>query len=555
METGRRKFVVFGLDGATPEVLFPLARSGHLPHFGRMMEEGVWGRLRSTIHPLTPQAWATFVTGMNPGKHGIYDFGQRRAGAYSIELVNSTHRRAQGLYSAVSAAKMTAGTVNIPMSYPPEQFGGFNVTGMHTPTLDKGVWPPDLYAEIVKTVPDYRIDVMCHWYEGYGEFIRDVHEMMDRRMDLVEYLFRRFSPDLFIPVFVGVDRMQHALWNTLEDPDSLEGGKDLSKEILKVYKKSDDIFGRMVELAGEDANFLVMSDHGFGSLKKDVYLNNFLRDLGLLRFDPVKVRSYRPPEPAVESSSDPRHSWHRDLLNRSEAGALPEDDEAVARGEVPARLRTFETVDWKRTRAYSHGLFGNIFVNLRGREPEGSVAPGREYEEVRSLVRSGLEKLRDPDDGLPVVDAVYDREDLYWGPQFEKAPDLLVVMRNYSYMTRGACEFLGDGVFSAPAVNHSGNHRMHGVLLARGPDIDSGKEVRGIGLEDLAPTMLFGMGISGLEFDGKIAKSIYNNKFIEHRERDLRPVKQVEEYVDPVSYDDHESDLIRERLRSLGYLK
>ena len=118
---------VLGIDGATPEIVFPLAGSGHLPNFRRMMEQGVWGRLRSTIHPLTPQAWATFVTGVNPGKHGIFDFGVRRPGSYFLELVNSTHRRAPGLWSRVCEAGMTAGTMNIPLSYPPEKFQGFSV--------------------------------------------------------------------------------------------------------------------------------------------------------------------------------------------------------------------------------------------------------------------------------------------------------------------------------------------------------------------------------------------------------------------------------------------
>ena len=542
----RPRFLVLGIDGATFDVIRPLADAGHLPNLARLIREGVHGPLRSTIHPLTPQAWASFMTGTNPGKHGIYDFGRRAPGTYRIDLASSATRRVPGFWDALGRAGLTVGLLNLPMSYPPEAVRGFNVAGMHTPALDRGTYPADLCRDLLAAVPDYRIDVMCHWYEDTEPFLADIHRMMDARLAAAEYLYETFRPDVFCPVFVGVDRVQHALWGAFQ----AEGG--LAREIVRVYRRMDEIAGRLLELVGDETNVVVMSDHGFGDLKRDVYLNHFLAEAGYLRFDPAKVRAYRPPEPPA--TDDPQHSWYHRLY-ADDGRPIPDDDALVRAGKVPHRVRSFQTVDWSQTVAYAHGLFGNIYLNVHGREPEGVVPRGREYERVRDRIADDLARLRDPEDGGPLCDRVYRREELYSGPAFDEAPDLLVRMRNYAYMTRGACEFLGDSLTSPPVVNHTGNHRLDGIFIARGPDFAEGETVDGARLIDLAPTILYGCGVPlPIETDGQVLVSTYKLEFSRaHRiERDALGVAPGEKGGADLS--DEEAAQVRQRLRALGYL-
>lgn len=542
-----RSFLILGIDGATFDVIKPLVAAGELPHLGRLMEEGVWGPLRSTIHPLTPQAWATFMTGTNPGKHGIFDFGYRAPGAYRLDLSSSATRQRPGFWKTLNQAGVTFGALNIPLSYPPEPVDGFMITGMHTPTLDKGSYPDKLYQDLLKAVPDYRIDVMCHWYEGTEPFVDDVYRMIDQRLKAAKYLYGRFRPQVFCPVFVGVDRIEHALWGQFQN-----GEGDLARQVPRIYRKIDEVVGELLEMVGEETNVIVISDHGFGDLKKDVYLNHFLAEAGYLHFDPAKVRSYSPPLPP--ENDDPRHSWYQKLLTGDDP--LPDDDEKIVTGRMPRRYRSFDTVDWSKTVAYAHGLFGNIYLNVHGREPEGIVPQGREYENIRRQIADDLLKLNDPDDGLVLVDRLYRAEELYWGEAVSMAPDLLVRMRNYSYMTRGACEFVGDSLTSKPLVNHTGNHRLDGILIAHGPDMAHSQKIEGAQLIDIASTLAFGcQAIVPMDWDGRVLVNLYDDAFLRsHEVRTGDDVPGTARNKSENGLTDKETDIVRERLRSLGYL-
>jgi predicted AlkP superfamily phosphohydrolase/phosphomutase len=199
---------------------------------------------------------------------------------------------------------------------------------------------------------------------------------------------------------------------------------------------------------------------------------------------------------------------------------------------------------------------GNVYVNVHGREPEGIVPRGREYERLRDRLAEDLAALRDPEDGKPLCDHVYRREELYWGPAFDMAPDLLVRMRNYACTTRGACEFLGESLTSPPVVNHTGNHRLDGILIARGPDFATGRTVEGASLVDLAPTILYGRGVAvPIGTDGQVIENLYNIEFLRaHRIERSAAGENPPGVGSDSGLSDQEAALVRERLRALGYL-
>ena len=537
------RILILGIDGAEPSLLFDWADAGHLPNFARLMQRAAWGPLRSTTHPLTPQAWTSLITGVNPGRHGIFDFGRRAAGGYNVELVTSRDRAAPAFWQFMPAG-MRVGVANVPLTWPPEPVPGFMVTGMQTPKIEDGVWPPELLADLGD---GYRVDAMVHWYEEPGRFLADLYAMHDARHAAFLRLWDHHSPDLALLVYVAADRVQHAYWGAMTPEHRRQPGiqQDLGDSIFDIYLAMDRVLADWMARLEPDDHLLIVSDHGFGELRRDVYLNRALIDAGLLRFDPSKVRAFIPALP--ESTEDIQHSWMQDRLPPREP--LPEDGEALVRGLCDPRYLDFATVDWRRTYAYSRGLFGNVWLNLAGREPEGIVRP-TEVKDIRAHVTAALKKIMDPDDGRPVVDRIIPKEDIYSGECLDQAPDLLVIMRNYAYITRGATEFWGRQTVGPVVVGHTGNHRLDGVFLAVGPKIGSGK-YSAMNILDVLPTVfqIAGWPVPA-DLEGQVLTRILKPDF--HSIRSGPPTPQITR--DPRTYAEEERKIIINRLRALGYL-
>ncbi len=473
------KAVLLGLDGATFSQLDPLVESGRLPNLGRLMTEGVRGSLLSTIHPLTPAAWTSCVTGLNPGKHGIYDFRRRRYGSYDMDLVNARRRDGVPVWNILSERGLRAGVFNVPMTYPPDRVNGFVVGGMDTPGIHSNfVWPPALRDSLLEAVPDFRIDLDTA-PDDESQFLAHVEELNASHQRALSFLIEEHRDlDFLMAVFVTPDRLYHAFWREL-DPAHPAHREKRARAVRQAHERLmrglDDSVGELVAWAGDKATIIVMSDHGFGPLEKDVYMNRFLLDAGLLTF----------------------------------RKAVRED------GPFP------DMVDWSRTRAYSFGFFGNINLNLRGREPQGIVEQGREAEELKALLIQELRNLKDPESGEPIVDAVYRREELYWGPHVEEAPDLLIVMRNYAYMTRDGYEGVRHALVGPPMslskqrLLHTGNHRPDGILIMAGPGVRRGGEVERASIMDIAPTVLHVLGVPAPGImDGRVVRQAFTEEHL-----------------------------------------
>ena len=528
------RVVILGFDGFSPDLAFHWAGQGRLPHLDSMMARGAWGPLRSVIHPITPAAWTSMVTGTNPGRHGIFDFGVRCDGRYEPRLATSRDCREPDMFGLLSRAGRRVGAFNVPLTYPPSGVNGFMVTGMHTPHLEAGCYPRALAGEIRQIAPDYSIDVMSYWYEQREAFVSDVYRMLEARRKAALHLWRRYRPDLFMAVFVAADRIQHALWAE-SFPSSGEIENDvIGGEVFRVYKALDDILGEFQdELEDGDVLFLV-SDHGFGPLYKDVYLNTFLQQTGLLVTHPVK------------RSGETR--WYR-YPKRT----LPHIPAIGSPG------KTIRSIDWSRTKAYSHGMFGNVYINTAGREPAGIVQPGSEFQAALGQLVDELTDFRDPQDGQPVVDHILLGRELYRGPAVTQAPDLVLIMRNYAYMTRGGREFDGDRLVSAPKVNHSGNHRLDGCLVVAGQGVAPSGRLPCASIMDICPTVLGLLGANApAHLDGVPLTDVFPGRRLTPPQREgvFREALPSQGQANPTGREFHadERATVESRLRGLGYL-
>jgi len=550
------KVFVIGLDGATLDLIRPWASDGKLPHLAEIMATGAFGKLRSTIHPLTAPAWTSFMTGKNPGKHGIYDFISPSPNSYSIRYNNALSRKSVSLWQILSQAGKKVGCVNVPFTFPPEEVNGILISGLDTPsTKSPFTYPQDLAEEIKRHVGEYVI--MAQYRNSRRAYVSEIWRMIDRRLATVEYLMDKEPWDFFMVVFSATDIVQHTFWKYMDTSHPQYVAKEAAEYgdvIYRVYQKMDQVIGRLFARLDDQTTLIIMSDHGFGPLRKAVYLNKWLEQEQLLQ-----------PVARSNNGRGPGHAL-KGLLGRCKK-CLPRELKDVAircLPELKAKVDSYlvsSHIDWSRTQAFSFGVHGSIFINLAGRQPKGIVQPGEEYEAVRSGIIARLNGLTDPETGETVVERVYRREELYHGDFVDLAPDLLIEWKDYAYTAQ---QDYGAGVtsvfqtrskFEFSEKEHNGSHRLDGVLMMCGGPTKSGAELQGCHIVDLAPTILHLMG-TGIpeDMDGKVLTSALTEDYVAgcpvvYGKATDSTVGEVER-----TYSDEDAEKVEERLKDLGYL-
>src|SRR3989304_843271 len=207
------RVLIIGLDGATWDLIKPMAEAGTLPTLKNVMDHGVWGNLQTTIPPFTGPAWVSFATGKNPGKHGIFDFLLPKKSLNDLKTTSTKHIKGETFYEILNEKGKKCILVNLPGSYPP-RIGEIVVTGLCTPGNDF-IFPPDLIDEIPE-FKNYRIfpDVSLEQDGRVTEYINDIRELEKTRFECAKKLFKR-KWDFFFILFSGTDWIQHIIFDKL----------------------------------------------------------------------------------------------------------------------------------------------------------------------------------------------------------------------------------------------------------------------------------------------------------------------------------------------------
>lgn len=566
------RLVVIGLDGATFDLIRPWVEAGELPNLGRLMDEGSWGPLRSVIHPFTAQAWTSMVTGTQQGKHRVFDFWERDFSSYGFRLLNASHRALPALWNLLTRAGKNVIIVNLPQTYPPEPVQGVLVSGRDTPGLGAGyTYPPGLKEELdrVSTTPYVIVPDDWLWMQrqrpdlARQELLREI----DVRFDAVGHLMETRPWDLAFFVVSATDGAAHFFWkyhdpsHPLHDPAKAALYGDTLRE---VYRRCDLRIGQLLDRLGsqQDLNVLVVSDHGQGALgPQAVHLNLWLQAQGLLRFRAV-TGSHDVGERATVLLSRAVQRSKRALYGRVRFQTLTK-----LRRLWPDILRTrlggeafFPDIDWEQTRAFSEEFRGNIWINLRGRDPHGTVEPGAEYDRLRDQIVAMLPDLQDPETGARPIRRVWRREELFHGPFLSRFPDLVVEAEypdmfkpHGSYVGPAAARRLSPEEMAKRAI--TGCHRMDGVFIAWGRDIQPGRQTRSAALIDVAPTVLHLLRHPvPIEMDGRVLSEVLQpDVAVGVRTTTLAELGYEGVGVE-VGYSADEADYLRERLAGLGYL-
>ena len=545
------RVLVIGIDGATFDLVRPWTEQGELPNLARLMAEGVHGPLESTLPPVTSPAWPTFATGKNPGKHGVFDFIRPMGGQF--ELVNAASLEAPTLWTILSNAGHTVGVMNVPVTYPPSPVNGFVIAGMLSPIAGTFTYPADLLDQYAGQMPPYRIAPNIQYKEGNEEvFTADLLDLVDRRGSYGLRLMEDHPYDFLMFHFQATDVLQHALWKFI-DPShpryDAKGAAAFSPAFKRIYQRIDDYIGQMLERLADDTTVIVMSDHGFGPLHHTVNVNLFLLDQGLLKlkrgvWTRLKTGLFR-------AGLTPASIWH--LIERAGLQNYVWQVSKSTRNKVVSKFLSFDDVDWSRTLAYSIGHVGQIYINLKDREPGGIVERGAEYEAVRQRVINALQQLRHPQTGKPMVDEVIPGDRVVSGPYASRSADLHLVLDGYRAIAFPL--FAADRrIVTRQIRGDSGCHRRHGILIAWGAGIRSGEQVENTRIMDLTPTILHLMGLPVPEdMDGRVlSEALTVGRPVEY-EREMA----TEDAIAPGpggALSDEEIAEVEERLRSLGYL-
>jgi len=541
------RVLVIGVDGGTFDLIDPWAAAGDLPNLAHLMAEGARGPLESTLPPVTSPAWPTFATGMNPGKHGVFDFIRPAGGQF--ELVNATSIRAPTLWQILSEAGRTVGVVNVPVTYPPTPVNGFMISGMLSPMNGNITYPDGLLDRYANQLRPYRIAPHVQYKPGNEtEFIADLLDLVECRGEYALQLMDDYPQDFLMFHFLSTDTMQHAFWRFVDPSHPRYDPKTAARfgpAVKQLHQRIDDFIGQMFDRITDDTTVIVMSDHGFGPLHHVINLNLFLLERGLLRlkrgaWTRLKTGLFR-------AGLTPASIWH--LVERTGLQNYVWQVSKSTRNKVVGKFLSFDDVDWSHTLAYSIGHVGQIYINLKGREPEGIVEPGEEYVAVRQQVIDALKDLRYPTTDQPLVDEVIPGDQVVHGPFAGRSPDVHVVLDGYRAIAFPL--FATDShIVTRQIRGDSGCHRRDGIFIARGPEVRTGKMVESARILDLAPTILHLMGLPvPADMDGRVLTETLSTS---------RPVER--QSASPASGDvdaglsAEETAEVEGRLRSLGYL-
>jgi len=566
-----KKVLVIGLDGATFDLLEPWVEQGKLPTLAGLMKKGARGNLMSTLQSNSAQAWSSFVTGINAGRHGIYDFIRPIPKSYEVQFTNAGLREGTSLWKTISDHDMRVGVVNVPMTYPPEAVNGFMIAGVDSPGIHSGfVSPPEIFDEIENHVGNYILEAGVTGLIRRGRpdlALEGMYNTIDIRLKAAKYFLTNKPWNFFMVVFTEPDRVQHFYWKYIDRNHPNHHIEEVDKygdAIFSIYDKLDKAVSELLELVPEDTTVFVMSDHGGGaSTHKTFYINKWLCSTGYLTYG------------SKSGAKDVLGGLKKKIMRQTSfflSARIPRNvKERLVRFFPKLHQRVgsatmLENIDWSKTKVYSRENAATISINLKGREPRGIVQL-EEYESLIAEISNTLMAVKCPDTGKPIVGKVWRKEEIYSGPYIDLAPDLLLEWNDYAYIQRpsfldeegGFIKVLrGKELEKAERISRpSGIHRPNGILIGVGDGIKKGEKIQDARLMDLHPTVLHALGlpVPG-QVEGIVIEALFEPHFLANNPVRKDDTSKVAEHIskETIAYSDTESDIIRERLSGLGYI-
>jgi predicted AlkP superfamily phosphohydrolase/phosphomutase len=527
------RVLLIGWDGADWRILEPLLERGALPNLQALIDRGQKDVLRSTVPTHSWAAWPSFLTGVDPADHGVYDI---------LETVPGTHKQYPVTYKSIkertfvedlSAAGKVGVYADVPLLFPPPDINGKIASGGVLPKGRTYTQPADLAEQLEKAGVPWVINGMS-WttYRNRAEpYLDEALEITGKRIRATEWLMDNTDWDLMASVWVSVDRTQHALSNYVapDHPDYEANVKTpIGWKVRDVFAQLDDAIGSFVSRTREDDLVLFISDHGFQSVTRTIHMDHLLKKFGFLEFSASNVvfgpMQWGPVRKVARKAYD--------FLGLHGKVSLP------------------QSVNWSKTKAFTtiRSTGEGVSINLAGREPDGIVDPA-DFEKVRDRVMDALSSFVDPETGRNPVKAIYRREEIFKGRHADTAPDILMEPAEQYSLTHAK-----SAIEDADWV--SGDHRPEGVIVAAGPSVKPFEQPPM--LIDMAPTILAALQApASIEHTGRVLREVVGSEARVSRTESKPGVKipGMPTGDESSNVSDTEADEMEEHLRGLGYLE
>jgi predicted AlkP superfamily phosphohydrolase/phosphomutase len=550
------KLLVIGLDGASFNVLDALIEKSYLPNIANLIANGARADLETTFPPITAVAWSSFMTGKNPGKHGIFEFVRREQRSKRELAVNASFRKGRAIWDLLGDAGKRVIVHNFPCTYPPHEINGLMIADFMTPRGRRDfTYPLALLTEIEDELGSYRLHLSQAYSEGNVNAVLDeLFDELEYKAKVAEYLMTRYEWDAFFQYFWGTDRIQHELWHIIDEAHPRHNKEEAQRYRDRVYQyfsRVDEIVGRLIELAGDDSLVLIASDHGFGPAHKYCSLNVWLLQEGFLKLKSDVITRAKKLMFSLGLTPELAFTLTRKIpvALRPARGVSSQPGASKLLGKF---FLSFNDVDWKASVAFSKGNYGQIYVNLEGREPNGSVTE-EEYNSVRDAIVGRLRALKDTQTGEQWVGQVFRREDLYNGPMVQDAPDIAFLPADMRHLPLGNADFTSNK-FMVDAFGISGCHRMNGVMIASGQAIKPGTRLALASIYDMAPTLLYLLDQDVPDdMDGRVLSEAISEEHLHAKPIRLNAPNQREEPGE-LEFSPEENVEMIERLKQLGYI-
>lgn len=548
MEQVKPRLIVIGLDGATFDVIGPLAERGKLPHLARIMAEGATGSLQSIIPPSTGPAWSVLATGKNPGQLGVFDFINRRhADDFTLYPIRSKDLAGQTFWDILNRAGYRAGILNYPMLVPAYPIDGWMVGGLGATKLHDLTYPSDLMQKLDEITDGYEITVsygLPKYRNNLPRLIEDMRIVLNKRLLALEYLLSTHPVDIVTVVFSVSDVASHVLWHcwdTNGQDRSLDPGqKEMRDAYISLWEALDQAVGQVLTHLAPDGHALVISDHGFGPSHGVFHINQWLQQAGYL------VRKTN-----VVSGGNRAREWLFKKLNPLLGPVFKKI--AGSRAHQLLRASVLREIDVANSQAFaletSDGC-GKIFVNRQYAQTRG-LNEDEFVHNTRVQMKQDLIEMSEREN-LDIK--VFMADELYSGDKISLSPDVFVVVNDFLC----SISYRFEEPVYADRPHHpmkTGTHRLNGILIATGPEVMSG-QINDAQLQDIAPTLLHLTGVPVPEsMDGRILTEMFRPEFRLADDPFHTPSKVTSSgEIEIGEEEDEDMEVVLQRLVDLGYL-
>jgi predicted AlkP superfamily phosphohydrolase/phosphomutase len=454
-EKGRKVFVI-GLDCAEPSLVFDKWHDD-LPNLRHLMEGGAYGPLTSSIPCITVPAWCSMTSSKDPGVLGFYGFRNRADYSYDkMSIATAAAVQTPRVWDLLGRAGKQVILSGVPQTYPVQPVNGYLVSDFLTPSVQSQYTYPDEFRHEIDRLlggREYDVDVRQFRTPDKSFLVKQIHEMTEKHFIVLNHLLKTKPWDFFMFVEMGVDRIHHGMWSYMDPAHPKhEPGNPYRNAIKEYYQYVDRELGTMLSALDDDTAVLVVSDHGAQTMDGGICINEWLCREGLLALKEEPVRQ----------------------------GGRPIPIEKVG-------------VDWEKTTAWgAGGYYARIFLNVRGREPQGTI-PQADYEKVRERVAAAIEAIPDPQ-GRRLHTVCYRPEAIYREVR-NFPPDLIVYLGDLRWRAVGSFGFDGIHTLENDTGPDDANHAQDGMLIYYDPRQNwHGRRLSGLNLMDVAPTVLHLMG-------------------------------------------------------------